>query len=512
MNKNNEINHIDLKIVVLEDSRQDVELITAQFSLAGYIVNVSHAENERDFRALISENQYDVILSDFNMPGFDAFGALEISNELCPDVPFICISGSIGEETAIELLKKGAVDYVLKDRPERLPFALKRALDEAKTKAAHLKADLALQESENRFKQVAEVAQEWIWEVDKEGLYTYSSPLCYTLLGYFPDEIVGKKHFYDFFLPEKKEELMKFAFEMFSGNNAIRHFENQNLHKNGEAVYLLTSGSPVFDENGNLKGYRGVDTDITAQKKLMQELVLAKEKAEQSDKLKTAFLKNISHEIRTPLNGIMGFGQLLADSQLSEEERAEYIEFVNSSSTRLMNTITDYLDMARIASGSMEIAKSEFTVQAFFYDIAKHWEQLCAQKNIDFHVVIPPGQLSLTLYSDQEVIRRIVHILLDNALKFTVKGKISCGYSMQPGCIEFFVEDSGTGVAADKLELIFHMFSQADFSDTRGHEGSGLGLTIARSFVGLLGGEIKVTSEKNKGSVFTFTIPTRTGR
>lgn len=151
----NHIEGVKLRVLILEDSRQDYELISEQLSDAGYLLELTHAENELEFDAALQENEYDLILSDFKLPGFDAFKALQITNKTCPNVPFICISGSIGEETAIDLLKLGAIDYVLKDRPERLPFAVKRALDEAKEIAAHQQAAKALQESEYRFKQVS---------------------------------------------------------------------------------------------------------------------------------------------------------------------------------------------------------------------------------------------------------------------------------------------------------------------------------------------------------------------
>ena len=131
MGVSKQISNIELKVLVLEDSRQDLELIREQLIDAGYILDLTHVDNEGRFIASLRKSGFDIILSDFKLPGFDAFGALQIRNEICPDVPFICISGSIGEETAIELLKLGAVDYVLKDRPDRLPFAVKRALDEA---------------------------------------------------------------------------------------------------------------------------------------------------------------------------------------------------------------------------------------------------------------------------------------------------------------------------------------------------------------------------------------------
>lgn len=507
MNGENEIAGIQLKILVLEDSPHDLELIQEQLTDAGYILNLTHVENEVGFTSSLQENCYNVILSDFNLPGFDAFGALQISNEICPEVPFICISGSIGEETAIELLKQGALDYVLKDRPERLPFAVKRALDEAKEKAAHQKATKDLQESEYRFKQVAEDAQEWIWEVDKNGLYTYVSPVIQTLLGYLPGEIVGLKYFYDFFIPDKKEELRNAVFEIFAMKESFKNFENPNVHKDGRIIILTASGSPVFDDKGNFTGYRGVDADITERKKMVEELVFAKEKAEESDRLKTAFINNISHEIRTPLNGILGFGRFLIETELTTDEKMEYFALLEKSSNRLMNTVSDYIDMARIVTGAMEVHKKEFLLQPLFNEVIENTNQLCIEKKIGFKAMIPMELQNITIFSDSDLIRKMLNILLDNALKFTKEGSIRCGYDLKSDNLEFFVQDTGIGIASDKLEIIFDMFTQEHSSNTRGYEGSGLGLSIAQGLVKLLGGIIKLDSEKGKGSVFTFSVP-----
>ncbi|MFA7289209.1 MAG: PAS domain S-box protein [Melioribacteraceae bacterium] len=267
-----------LKALLLEDSLNDKELIVERLIEAGFKLEVTHVENKIEFTEAIKNSNYDIIISDFRLPGFDAFEALDICNRICPEVPFICVSGSIGEETAIELLKEGAFDYVLKDRPERLPHAIKRALEDVKENTALQKAERELLESEKRFRQVAETAQEWIWEVNTEGMYTYSSPVIEILLGFKPEEVVGKMHFYDFFAPDVKESLIKMAFDAFNEGKLFRNFENKNIHKNGKSVILSTSGSPIFDDNGNVKGYRGVDEDITDRKKSEDALKQSEEK------------------------------------------------------------------------------------------------------------------------------------------------------------------------------------------------------------------------------------------
>ena len=368
-------------------------------------------------------------------------------------------------------------------------------------------AEKALEESEKRFKQVAENAREWIWEVDDNGLYTYSSPVIKSLLGYSEDELVGKKHFYDLFLPEKREELISTALDIFNNKETFKNFENQNVHKDGRVLTLTTSGSPFYDDNGIFLGYRGVDTDFTERTKMLQELIYAKEKAEESDKLKTAFINNISHEIRTPLNGILGFGQLLSESDLTIELRKEYYSIVEKSSNRLINTVSDYLDMARLVTGAMEVNKKNFPIRSLIENVKENTEVLCEEKKLGFEAVIPSEHVDLVLDSDIEIINKTFHILLDNALKYTKQGQISFGYSLIPDFVEFFVNDTGIGIESDNLETIFVMFSQEDPSNTRGYEGSGLGLTIAKGLIKLLGGTISVKSEKGKGSSFTFTIP-----
>lgn len=507
MNSRNEIAGIELKLLVLEDSRQDLELIQENLLDAGFILNLTHVENEADYRASLRDHRFDIILSDFRLPGFDAFEALHISNEICPETPLICISGSIGEEKAIELLKLGAVDYVLKDRPERLPFSVKRALDEAKEKSAYQKAAKSLLESEDRFKQVAEHAQEWIWEVDPDGLYTYSSPVSRLLFGYSPDEIVGKKHFYDFFVPEEKERLMKQILDFFSKREDFNRFINAFVHKDGHVVVISTNASPFYNAQGKFMGYRGADIDITESNRMLEELISAKERAEQSDRLKTAFINNISHEIRTPLNGILGFGRILTEPDLPAEEWTKYYAILENSSNRLINTVSDYMDMAMIVSGTMKISNREFKVQPVFREITDSLCPLFVEKKIGFTVLIPEESVDLTINSDQEFIRKTLNILLNNALKFTKQGSITCGYRITEDFLEFYVQDTGVGIAAEKQEIIFDMFSQEDLSNTRGYEGSGLGLSIARGLVKLLGGTILVISEKGKGSVFTFTVP-----
>ena len=582
-----------LKILFVEDVKPDAELIWREIEKSKISFSRLLVDNKPDYLEYLKTFEPDLIISDYSLPNFDGMTALILRNELSPTVPFILVTGSVNEEVAVESMKAGADDYVLKDNLSRLgtaivnsikksklskekkdaeeelkksemrlqkaqsiahignweldlsrkamwgsdeairiyglnqeiheiPFEIARniplpehrpMLDEAldrllkynepydiefrikrnndnAIRTVYSKAELviepdgeqvkvigviqditdrkkseeALKQSELRFKQISEHSGEWIWEVDKNGLYTFSSSVIKDIIGYEPDEVVNKKFFYDFFRPDIKEDLKHGALEAFKQKASFENFINSNIHKDGREVILSTSGIPMLDSEGNLTGYRGVDTDITLQKhteeaveqerrmlrtlidnlpdpiyvedvecrkviankadvenigcateaevlgktdlelfpdnigkrgyaddmkiittgkpvfnleeefisnkgerrwllttkvpirdkddnvtglvgighditerkKITEELIRAKEKAEESDKLKTAFLHNISHEIRTPLNAIVGFSALLGEPDVDDLSRKSYIEVIMQSSNHLL--------------------------------------------------------------------------------------------------------------------------------------------------------------------------------
>jgi PAS domain S-box-containing protein len=326
------------------------------------------------------------------------------------------------------------------------------------------------------------------------------------LFGYKIDEIIGKQSLV--FYPEE-ESFIEYGQHLSAAILEDMPFvrEEFTLQKKDGQKIPCEIQTTILKQSGEVEMVISVVRDITERKEMIDEIIKAKEKAEASDSLKTAFINNISHEIRTPLNGILGFGQFLASPDLTENEREEYYAHVEQSSNRLVNTVTDYMDMALIYSGTMEINRKDLQFRTFFEKLIDPLRPRCEINGITLNIDIPEGSVDHELYTDSEFIRKVFSILFENALKFTQKGSISCGYRVLPGFVEVFVADTGKGIEANKLELIFEMFAQEDVSNTRGHEGSGLGLTIAKGLVRLLGGTIAVKSEKGKGSTFSFTIP-----
>ncbi|MEI7663246.1 MAG: response regulator [Bacteroidota bacterium] len=241
--------------------------------------------------------------------------------------------------------------------------------------------------------------------------------------------------------------------------------------------------------------------------KINIELVVAKEKAEASDRLKTAFIKNISHEIRTPLNGILGMYQVLTDPDLSPGEKEEFYVHLQASSDRLIKTITDYMDIALLVSGNMTIQESVFTPRILVDEMYNKFRHECETRHLTFTLQSPPLASTIQIKSDYNLLCKVLSHLLDNAMKFTREGKVSIGFDILGNDLEFFVKDTGSGIDETAYDSVYDFFVQENITETRGHEGNGLGLTIAKKMVELAGGRIRFLSHKGKGSTFYFTVP-----
>lgn len=240
---------------------------------------------------------------------------------------------------------------------------------------------------------------------------------------------------------------------------------------------------------------------------LIRDLQSAKSKAEESDRLKSAFLANMSHEIRTPMNGILGFLELLKMQELSEETKTEYIDIVNKSGQRLLNTINDIIELSKIEAGEIQVRKQEFNLNPFLTYYLNFFLPEAKEKGLmlrfDYNDI--SGDL---IFTDKHKLDSILTNLIKNAIKFTDHGSIEFGFSRTgSNYFQFYVKDTGKGIKPDKINLIFERFRQGEVSLTRGYEGSGLGLSITQAYVEALGGKIWVESEFGNGSCFYFTLP-----
>lgn len=285
---------------------------------------------------------------------------------------------------------------------------------------------------------------------------------------------------------------------------------------------------PMFN-NGELTGFLGFDSvkehhfytekeevllqvfsdmlvNVSNRKKLELELIRAKNRAEESDRLKTSFLSNMSHEIRTPMNGILGFAGLLKETEFSDEEHNEYIGIIEKSGQRMLNIINDIVNISQIESGQAKVEISEIDVNKELSKLYSTYKEDAENKGIE---LLYKGDLfrKEIIQTDAEKLLSVISNLLSNAIKFTHEGSISFGFDKVNDFLQFYVKDTGEGITPMQRELIFERFRQGNESLARKYEGAGLGLSISKAYIQLLGGEIWVDSEVGKGSKFYFTVP-----
>jgi PAS domain S-box-containing protein len=247
--------------------------------------------------------------------------------------------------------------------------------------------------------------------------------------------------------------------------------------------------------------------DITMRKRTEADLISAKEKAEESDRLKTAFLHNVSHEIRTPMNAIIGFSTLLNEPDLSEEERRQYIDIIFQSGGQLLSIINDIVDIANVESGQAKVNLTEFNLNSKLKKLNEQFSIIGKQNNIKINLSMSLPDDASVINTDSTKLIQILSNLISNSVKFTKNGQIDFGYVLKDEFLEFFVTDTGIGIASEYHSRIFDRFFQIDNTVSRQYSGTGLGLSICKGYVDMLGGAIKVESESGKGTKFLFTIP-----
>jgi len=295
----------------------------------------------------------------------------------------------------------------------------------------------------------------------------------------------------------------------------------KNTQTNGSVLnyvmkYLKITGTGSCSFSGELIQLNGkpnilsIVFDISEHQKYENNLKNAKEKAEESDRLKSVFLANMSHEVRTPLNVIIGFSDLLKDEKLTSQTRNEYIDMITSSSHNLLELINDIIDISKIEAGQLRITETTFNLNQLLKQLM-HWiekdKKDKGKENVEIILSAPLPDSGSIILTDQGRLKQILVNLLTNALKFTDKGSIEFGYITRERELQFYIKDTGTGIRKSNLHSIFERFKQADENTSQKYGGTGLGLAITKAIIELMGGTIWVDSEPKKGSTFYFTLP-----
>ncbi len=346
---------------------------------------------------------------------------------------------------------------------------------------------------------------ELIWIKDLTGTYLMCNKRFEDYCDTNKTEIIGKTD-YDL-NPKNAAILFRHDQEVLQQNTPLIHEEKIRFANKEQVHYLEIIKTPLLGENNTVQGIIGIGRDITMRIQTRKELLRAKEKAEESDQLKSTFLSNLSHEIRTPMNGIIGFADLLIGENLSIQQQKKYINIIQSSGRQLVRIIDDILEISRLETRQVKPQLSEICLNHLLAELFSIFELQSNQKNI--HLILKMGlsDKDSCLNTDLTKLRKILSNLLENAIRYTHEGFVEFGYFCENNELLLYVKDSGIGIAKDKQDIIFERFKQADIERSQKAGGLGLGLSIARENTELLGGIISVESAPGKGTTFRVQLP-----
>ncbi|MFH1196860.1 MAG: response regulator [bacterium] len=494
-----------IKILHLEDNDQDAELIRKKLFKEGMEFSITRASNQKEFFSAIDINNFDVILSDNSLPDFDGISALRYSKEHKPQTPFIFVSGTIGEERAVEALRWGASDYVNKDFLNKLLPAVQRVIHESETEQARIQVEEDLIESEEKFRKAFMTSPDavTIAGLDDGRLITINESFK-MILGFTDDETIGHSSLELNIWVNPIDR--KIIVDKIKAGGIVNNYETRFRKKNGEIIDGLMSASLV-ELNGK-PCVLNITRDITERKRAEEELIKAKKQAEEMNLLKNYFLSNMSHELRTPLISVIGFAELLQE-EIQNEKHSEYIRLILEGGQRLNTTLNSILEFSKLES---EKDVANLRPLNLAEQILKNVESIrhrAMAKNLFLRAEINDGYLKANI--DAELFSQLLFHIISNGIKFTHRGGVLITLSQvvesESEWAVIKVIDTGIGIPKENIEKVFYAFRQSSEGYSRNYEGTGLGLTISQRIIELLKGNIKVKSEVGRGSEFSIWLP-----
>jgi PAS domain S-box-containing protein len=371
------------------------------------------------------------------------------------------------------------------------------------------RAEDALRKSEEKYRTIFELSPEAILLLDSRGTILETNARMEDWLGCDLDEILGKDLTELPYLLEESKALVRKKFSERMNGKDVPPYEVESVSKTGKCLTGRVIGTAIEDGHSGTMQDLVMISDVTESKKAQEGLLLAKQEAEAANVAKSEFLANMSHEIRTPMNAVIGMTDLALNTQLTTEQR-EYLKIVKDSGDSLLTLINDILDLSKIESRKLKLDHVDFNLQDTVGDTLKALAVRADERGLELACGISPDVPGL-LHGDPGRLRQIMMNLVGNAIKFTERGEVVVRVERRPDrngkiCLHFAVTDTGIGIPAEKQQEIFEPFSQADGSTTRKYGGTGLGLTITKHVVEMMGGEIEVESQVGKGTKMAFSV------
>lgn len=363
----------------------------------------------------------------------------------------------------------------------------------------------AIQLSEIKYRTLTDISPVGVFKTLPNGKTTYVNARWSDISG-VPYSRALNDDWLDAVHPDDVEKLVQ-NWDLVVSKEDKSNSEYRFLHSDGSVKWVLGQAVPELDSDNEVVGYVGTVTDITDLKLYELKLNNAKDKAEESTRLKSAFLANISHEIRTPMNGILGFAGLLKKPSLSGENISRYIQIIEKSGKRMLNIINDIVNISKIEAGQMTLQITTLNINNLLDDLFAFFKLEMEEKGLTFELTKRLQSDCAESRVDEEKTFAILTNLIKNSIKYSDSGKIEFGCEMKMKVYEFFVKDEGIGIPKDRQNAIFDRFVQADIGDTQAREGAGLGLSISKAYVEMMGGKIWMESNQGIGSCFYFQIP-----
>ena len=518
-----------LRILFVEDLPSDVDLAVLELRKEKLRFEYTMVCTRVDLIEALKKFKPDLIISDYMMPAFNGLNALREAKKFNPDIPFILCTGSINEETAVECIKAGAEDYIIKEHITRLPFAVKEVLEQQRILIEKRASELSLKESEEKFRSIMEHSADAIFITDHQGNYMYTNKAVTVMLGYTSGEMKSKTIF-DLIPKTKTDEFFEIFNEVLNEGKIFTEIEL--LRKDGKFIStdlnsVLLPGGLVYGSCRDITERKQEQKELLKHRDHLEELVnqrtdelrMAKKEADEANKAKSEFLANMSHEIRTPLNAVLGYAELLGFINKDKIQK-DYIESIKSSGRSLLTLINDILDLSKIEAGKLELQPEYVNAQSFFSDFESIFSLRVSGKGLKFIPDIS-SEIPAEIYVDEVRLRQIIINLIGNAIKFTEKGSIKLKvYSENPQIISYSnektgelidliieVSDTGIGISKEMQEEIFNPFVQGKSRSVKKYGGTGLGLAITKRIVQIMNGTITLDSQLNHGSSFKIKIP-----
>lgn len=502
---------MNIRVLYIEDDEGLAYLLKRRLERENFSVDIAVTGQEGIDK--YGAGGFDVIILDYHLPDMDALQILGHLNGKDFYIPVIILTALGDEQTAVQAMRSGASDYIVKDVNQSyldlLPIVIASEIDKGDLLQKSRQQQNALLASEQRLRFALDSTQIGDWDLDLQNHSINRSSRYDQIFGYeASDHDWSHPEFLRHIHPDDRERIEK-DFENALANEKDWEFECRIVGGDGKPRWVWGKGS-FYMIKPRPDRMAGLLMDITERKESEEKLQVALEQAQAANVAKSEFLANMSHEIRTPMNAVIGLAQILSQSRPLTDKQIKYVDALRISSESLMTLINDLLDIGKIENNGIELEHIPFNMSDVIGEIITVTGVKAREKGIRLAVEnnVSPNEF----IGDPQRFKQILTNLVSNAVKFTEQGSVTINFGIESeeariAQINIAVRDTGIGISDDKIDRIFEKFTQADASTTRHYGGTGLGLTISKSLAEIMGGHISVQSKAGEGSVFTLHLP-----